>query len=384
MFDDTKLVLWGSMVGAFTVIATWFLGGPSLIVAILMVPVMLSIGVLAAILRDKKFTDSHDRDLEKRYQETERMLADREKLKSETQDAVKNSEQQIYAAEYKVSRQQLSGVELWQAQRKRKMEASAEASRTLRVQNRSMGSFIHKPNLAASESKLIRADLDDALTKAASLDEYLSDLNRQFGDSLSPEQSRTLLRFESQSEVLARQVLLNKKWLIQSLFKNWKKEVEIITGVYGEKINLSVSAELQTWLDTRIKPSPQPFGVSHEGAEHLVAEWLAYLGEGRPKVTSFAGDGGVDVETDDSICQVKNYGQAGVTASEMRDLLGAATAAGKRPIMFTSSRLTGAAGEFAKVNGIVCVKYNAESAFLSPLGDAGVIFLEQGYYEEKE
>ena len=113
----------------------------------------------------------------------------------------------------------------------------------------------------------------------------------------------------------------------------------------------------------------------------MVAEWLKYLGEENVEVTAFIGDGGLDVETDDYSCQVKNYGEGGVSTSEMRDLFGTATAAGRNSILFTSSRLTASAEEFANATGIACVKYDSQRSLLTPLNSAGRNFLDQGHYE---
>jgi hypothetical protein len=75
-------------------------------------------------------------------------------------------------------------------------------------------------------------------------------------------------------------------------------------------------------------PSPQPFGVSHEGAEALVAQWIRYLGEPDATITRFSRDGGVDVESTHYIAQVKNYsGTVGVT--QMRELGGVASVDGR-------------------------------------------------------
>ena len=131
----------------------------------------------------------------------------------------------------------------------------------------------------------------------------------------------------------------------------------------------------------RVRPEPQPYGVSPKGAERLVAEWLVYLGHQEVSVTSFTRDGGVDVESMHLICQVKNYGSGPVTASEIRDLFGTATSFNKQPVIFTSSRLTPDALEFANKNEIAAVRFMAEEAQLESLNASGSQFLEKGSFE---
>lgn len=43
------------------------------------------------------------------------------------------------------------------------------------------------------------------------------------------------------------------------------------------------------------KPEQQPYGVSDEGAEQYVADWMKYLGVRDAEVTSYGNDGGIDV-----------------------------------------------------------------------------------------
>ena len=135
------------------------------------------------------------------------------------------------------------------------------------------------------------------------------------------------------------------------------------------------------WLQTRIRPTPQEFGVSDRGAELLAAQWLRYLGEEEVIVTQYSQDGGVDVLTENFACQVKNYSKMKVSLSEIRDLLGTAHSLGLKPILLTSSTSTPSGLEFATQNKIAVIRYSTEDSTLSPLTPMGLALLNQGRYE---
>lgn len=170
---------------------------------------------------------------------------------------------------------------------------------------------------------------------------------------------------------------------LNSRFRDWNAQLFQAMQIGKPWLELETETEVKAWLDFRTRPEKQPFGVSHEGAEHFVADWLRYLGQLSVEVTQFVGDGGVDVETEELVVQVKNYGEGGVSSSELRDLLGAATAAGRGAALFTSSRLTKDAKAFAELNDVACIAYDAKLSRLSSLTQAGQRLLEQGQYSEE-
>lgn len=137
---------------------------------------------------------------------------------------------------------------------------------------------------------------------------------------------------------------------------------------------------LGDWLETRQRPEPQPYGVSHQGAESLAADWLLYLGERTVQITRQSGDGGVDVLTADHCCQVKNYTSQNVSSPEVRDLFGTAVSMGRKPLLFTATALTPDARTFADSNSVAAVQYNAKNATLMGLNEAGDGFLSAGRY----
>lgn len=145
-----------------------------------------------------------------------------------------------------------------------------------------------------------------------------------------------------------------------------------------EKINDSSS----DWLATRVRPEKQPFGVSDQGAESYVAEWFRYLGYLDAEVTVFSGDGGIDVQTEEYVCQVKNYRDKAVSVTEVRELLGVAASERKRAVLFSSSSYTAQAIDFANKNDICLVRFLATEGRLEWINDAGCDFLVNGEYED--
>lgn len=124
-------------------------------------------------------------------------------------------------------------------------------------------------------------------------------------------------------------------------------------------------------------PTPQPLGVSHQGAEKLVEQWLRFLGEEDANVTSFTNDGGVDVESLHYIAQVKNY-KGSVSVAEVRELQGVASSDGRSPLFFTSGTYTTEAIKFAKAVSMPLFVYDAEAGNLVAEGELAQRLLING------
>lgn len=126
-------------------------------------------------------------------------------------------------------------------------------------------------------------------------------------------------------------------------------------------------------------PGPQPFGVSHFGAEQYVAAWMRHLGVPDASVTRASGDGGVDVESEYLIAQVKNYTAATVPIAEVRDLFGTATDRKKQAVLFTSSDVSAEGYLFAERNDIALLRYSAVAGTLSGLNRLGAAIRDNGF-----
>lgn len=116
-------------------------------------------------------------------------------------------------------------------------------------------------------------------------------------------------------------------------------------------------------------PPPQPYGVSHEGAEALVAAWMKHLGAADASVTPFGHDGGIDVESSGCIAQVKNYASL-VGVESIRELAGTAIVDGRRPLFFAANGYACGALDFAERARIAAFVYDAVRGKLSGANEA--------------
>ncbi|GAA1062019.1 restriction endonuclease [Agromyces bracchium] len=157
----------------------------------------------------------------------------------------------------------------------------------------------------------------------------------------------------------------------------------------AERLEAERRAEAETleaerrerWLSRPAPPPPaQQYGVSHEGAEHLVAAWMRHLGVLDAEVTRFSRDGGADVVSDAYVAQVKNYAGS-VSVTDVRALFGVATADSKKPLLFTSGAVTADGLTFADRVGVALVRYDAEKGTIQGLNALGGMVVDVGIAE---
>lgn len=124
-------------------------------------------------------------------------------------------------------------------------------------------------------------------------------------------------------------------------------------------------------------PSPQPYGVSDDGARALVSEWLRHLGAIDTVPTQVGNHGGVDAHSSRYIVHTKNSnGTVGI--AEVRELAGVCVADGRRGIIFTSDSFAANAVEFADRVGITLFIYSAEGGTLTAANPNAQLILTQG------
>ena len=175
------------------------------------------------------------------------------------------------------------------------------------------------------------------------------------------------------------------KWQNTRLEQDFQTAVQLIDRLRGwrkqdiiNQLNLATSADESNATepaDRNPKPEPQPYGVSHYGAEILVRDWLRHLGHADATETQKSSDGGIDVYTSELVVQVKNYKDA-VGVPSIRELLGVSVSERKRPVMFTSGYLTSDAVDFSDQNEIPVLRYSAEDGTLVAMNVHGSAFME--------
>lgn len=125
------------------------------------------------------------------------------------------------------------------------------------------------------------------------------------------------------------------------------------------------------------KPAKQPYGVSDEGAESLVAQWMIWLGVFDAQATKYVGDGGIDVESSVFIAQVKNFtGYVGV--APIRELKGVSAVDGRIPLFFTSGEYSKGADEWSEEAGVYLFQYDAKVAVLRPMNKLAEKAMQEG------
>ncbi len=126
-------------------------------------------------------------------------------------------------------------------------------------------------------------------------------------------------------------------------------------------------------------PAPRPHGVDARGAEEVVAQWMRHLGEVDAELTSFTGDGGIDVRGARSIAQVKHYAKS-VGVAPIRELAGVAANDPHRriPLFFTSTGYAKGAVDFADGAGIALFVYSAERADLEAMNAKAKTLMHSG------
>lgn len=126
-------------------------------------------------------------------------------------------------------------------------------------------------------------------------------------------------------------------------------------------------------------PSPRPLGVDPRGAEEVVAQWMRHLGESDAELTSYVGDGGIDVQGRKSFAQVKHYSKS-VGVAPIRELAGVAASdpARRQALFFTCSGYARGAVEFADSAGIALFVYDAERAGLEAMNPRAKTLMHNG------
>lgn len=125
---------------------------------------------------------------------------------------------------------------------------------------------------------------------------------------------------------------------------------------------------LREWQVAHPHPLVQAYGVSPAGAEQWVCDWMVHMGAEGASVTRFVGDGGIDVESDRFIAQVKHYtGTVGV--GSIREHIGVASidALQRTPLFFTSGAYAAGAVQAADHARMPLFTYDVTQVAVTPV-----------------
>lgn len=154
----------------------------------------------------------------------------------------------------------------------------------------------------------------------------------------------------------------------------------------GELFQKAIEDEIQTHKDNAYGSSPEdwkkstqnrwqplgpmpivpPDGLSPKEAETHVSQILKFYGLEGVQKTRYSRDGGIDVESNTAVFQVKHQ-VAPVGVQVVREIYGVASAIGKRAGIFAKTGFTKEAKSFAEKNGIALFRYVPSVKGLTPL-----------------
>lgn len=110
-------------------------------------------------------------------------------------------------------------------------------------------------------------------------------------------------------------------------------------------------------------PDAHPFGVDHQGAELLVAQWMRHLRVLDAEATRHVQDEGIDVDSEQFVAQVKHLTGA-VGGPDLNGLAGVAHVAGKHGLFFANTRYSAQALLFAERARVALFRYDAHAGTL--------------------
>lgn len=107
-------------------------------------------------------------------------------------------------------------------------------------------------------------------------------------------------------------------------------------------------------------PRPAPRLIRYwRDAEACAAEWMEWFGLGAARLTGGSADGGVDVECERAVGQVKDYGSP-LAVGPIREIFAVATLAGKLPVIFARAGYTGDAVAWGESAGVAMFTFDLQ------------------------
>ncbi len=107
-------------------------------------------------------------------------------------------------------------------------------------------------------------------------------------------------------------------------------------------------------------PRPAPRLIRNwRDAEACAAEWMEWFGLGAARLTGGSADGGVDVECESAVGQVKDYGSP-LAVGPIREIFAVGTLAGKLPVIFARAGYTGDAVAWGESAGVAMFAFDLQ------------------------
>lgn len=135
------------------------------------------------------------------------------------------------------------------------------------------------------------------------------------------------------------------------------EKLDLFKKVSKSKKPLDLRASVaDKWQPLTNRPELPPREMTPTEAEHYVCDYLLFLGASGAKVSKQSRDGGIDVESEDFIVQVKHQ-HAPVGVKVVREMLGLSLSTGKQPVIFAKTGYSSDAAVFAYEQGVALFAY---------------------------
>lgn len=140
------------------------------------------------------------------------------------------------------------------------------------------------------------------------------------------------------------------------------------------------SKSLVEWQQIHHRPLVSPYGLSPDEAEAWICKWMLHMGAKGAVTTQYVGDGGIDVEADHYIAQVKMYsGSVGIAS--LREFAGVAFVDedGRRPLFFTTGSYPAAGPGLADRAKMALFFFDLATGSVTGANDLGKQYVEHGF-----
>jgi hypothetical protein len=251
---------------------------------------------------------------------------------------------------------------------------------------------------AVERQRLVLGQLNQAVDAACrdfgvGTDSYFREKYPKFGKVVEKFHKYAPTSFISQAVLGAAQVkLVYKPVSLLERKENFLKQL-------GELIHKTIQDEIYEYRDKAYGSSPEDWkkstqnrwqplgpmpivpsdGLSPKEAETHVGQILKFYGLEGVNKTRYSRDGGIDVESNTAVFQVKHQA-APVGVQVLREIFGVAAAEGKRAGVFAKTGFTKEALAFAEKTGIAVFRYIPNVRGMTPLSSH---LLETGFSEFK-
>lgn len=152
--------------------------------------------------------------------------------------------------------------------------------------------------------------------------------------------------------------------LVESFFKMYKEQFamqveEFATLAFGNNQEDWVKSTQGKWIPLGPRPVHPQRELTPQEAELFVSDHLIYLGARSVKLTRYSRDGGIDVESETVVVQVKHQKNP-VGVKVVREILGVAASLSKRAAVFSKAGFTKEAEIFGQESGVLLFQYLPE------------------------